>query len=126
MEKKRSGMKVPDYFNEEATEIFKENIELLDFIGVLRPEDYHLVEALAYYKAKWRECTRRIENESMVIAGQRGGDMVKNPLFTLQKQFYDSFMTAVRKLGIGPVERAKLEIEERTVEDDPTDPMKLE
>jgi phage terminase small subunit len=107
--------------------IFKQTKGKLIDMGVYRAEDDGMINILAYNLMMWEETCKQVAKQTkMTIPGKRGGEMVRNPLFALQKQFMDAYMMAASNLGIGALARKKLGWEDVEEDDeDKSNPLKI-
>lgn len=112
--------------NSRAQQIYDETRGILEKNGMWEEEDHTLCELFAYNKERWEAITNQIGDSEFLVKGRRQGEKIKDPRYTLQKQFMDAYKEALDGLGLGVATRRKLKIERRReMAHDPTNPMNL-
>ncbi len=99
----------PSFLSARAKRAFRDMVEMLNNLEILRPEDIPILAIQAEYMAQFKTITEKLSKKDYVINGSQGQPML-NPLTRQQKVAASQIIEIAKLYGATPAIRAKLKL----------------
>jgi P27 family predicted phage terminase small subunit len=92
----------PDWFNDDARELWERVAPALDRLELLKPEDYSTFIAYCETWATWREALRRVRAEGLTLVNPNTGMPHKNPAQAIVEVSAMQLLRFAQEFGLTP------------------------
>lgn len=117
----------PDFLDPDGRELWERITTANGSNGVIQETDWSLLLAMCQWWQVYRDAMRDVVSVGIAVEtrdNNKAVDSVRNPNLMAAQAAYDRYLVAAKCFGIGPTERARLEVKADDGAMDPVDALR--